>query len=569
MGCCTALAVLAQFDTVDTMARNSRDRLHCILVVSLLLIAGCLEKEAKTVAITAQPADSAVTEGTGASFEVVAAGDAPLSYQWQKNSAAINGATASTYTTPATALADSGSAFSVVVTNASGAVTSRAAALTVSPAVVGNPGTLTVETIDRAGVKATHFFAYQDGDGPWLAHTAQSPGHHEIAITNAAGRYSVAYADADTLPRNLGPTTIPLNPLTFAGAIVQATLAEGSTITVPLGPAPFDTVICSEGGQVLSSNSSVQLRLPGDVRDFGAGATLQSYETAAPARLFIPGATYTGYAQTLPFDATTVFLVKVKASTCNTSLEDFGEFAFSGTGGPPTLAPPDATVRNINVQNAPTDTEDVNFRFGFYVPLGHSDNLVTAAGVPVTPVGGAAMTSVHYPAIMTNSWSDAYTFGADTVDLGANNLNVLAYAEAGADVHLTLPAPFVMAAAAVDSGSSYPRIRQPLTTQVAGTVHTLSIGRSSKEWAVYATTAWFGGAGKNVIWEFPDFSALSDWNPALWTTWTTGTSVSVTGAARICGSLQHLLDTTIGARDVQHAGDVCTSAENDGSNVNL
>ena len=61
------------------------------------------------------PPTSAWSVGQPATFTVTASGAAPLSYQWQKNATAIAGATASSYTTPATAAADNGSTFQVVV----------------------------------------------------------------------------------------------------------------------------------------------------------------------------------------------------------------------------------------------------------------------------------------------------------------------------------------------------------------------------------------------------------------------------------------------------------------------
>src|SRR5437667_336716 len=82
--------------------------------------------------ITTPPGKQTVTAGQTASFAVVAAGTAPLSYQWQKNGVSIAGATAASYTTPATTTADSGATFRVVVTNTAGTVTSSAAALTVN-----------------------------------------------------------------------------------------------------------------------------------------------------------------------------------------------------------------------------------------------------------------------------------------------------------------------------------------------------------------------------------------------------------------------------------------------------
>jgi hypothetical protein len=82
--------------------------------------------------ITTQPASQSVTAGQTASFSVAAIGTAPLSYQWQKNSVAISGATSSSYTTPAMTSSDNGAQFTVVVSNTAGSVTSSAATLTVN-----------------------------------------------------------------------------------------------------------------------------------------------------------------------------------------------------------------------------------------------------------------------------------------------------------------------------------------------------------------------------------------------------------------------------------------------------
>ena len=83
--------------------------------------------------ITAQPANQTVTVGQTATFSVVAAGSAPLSYQWQKNATNISGATSASYTTPATTSSDNGATFRVIVSNSLGSVTSNPATLTVNP----------------------------------------------------------------------------------------------------------------------------------------------------------------------------------------------------------------------------------------------------------------------------------------------------------------------------------------------------------------------------------------------------------------------------------------------------
>jgi len=87
--------------------------------------------------IATQPANQTVTVGQTATFSVVATGTAPLQYQWRKNGTAIPGATGSSYTTPTTTSGDDGSSFTVIVTNATGNVTSNAATLTVTAAAAG------------------------------------------------------------------------------------------------------------------------------------------------------------------------------------------------------------------------------------------------------------------------------------------------------------------------------------------------------------------------------------------------------------------------------------------------
>ena len=93
--------------------------------------------------ITTQPGSQSVTVGQTATFSVIGAGTAPLSYQWQTNGTAITGATASSYTTAATTLADNGSTFKVTVSNAVGTITSAAATLTVSATAAAGTDVLT------------------------------------------------------------------------------------------------------------------------------------------------------------------------------------------------------------------------------------------------------------------------------------------------------------------------------------------------------------------------------------------------------------------------------------------
>src|ERR1700722_2886852 len=109
--------------------------------------------------ITSQPANQTVIVGQTATFSVTATGMAPLSYQWQKNQVNIPGATSSSFTTPATTLADSGTSFQVIVTNPISSVTSNAATLTVNagggPSITTQPANQTVSVGQTATFSVT------------------------------------------------------------------------------------------------------------------------------------------------------------------------------------------------------------------------------------------------------------------------------------------------------------------------------------------------------------------------------------------------------------------------------
>ena len=86
--------------------------------------------------IFTQPVATSAVSGTTTSFTVVATGTAPLTYQWSESGTPISGATSATLVTQPVTSTDNNAPFTVVVTNAQGSVTSEAAVLTVTPAVV-------------------------------------------------------------------------------------------------------------------------------------------------------------------------------------------------------------------------------------------------------------------------------------------------------------------------------------------------------------------------------------------------------------------------------------------------
>ena len=139
-------------------------------------------------AIDTDPAAQTVTEGQTAMFTVTATGTAPLIYQWKKNGTDIEGATSSTYTTPATSIADNTAVFSVVVTNSAGTVTSSGAALTVNAAAVA-PAITTQPTALSITAGATATFSVV-ATGTSLSYQWKKNG---VSITGGTGATSNSY----------------------------------------------------------------------------------------------------------------------------------------------------------------------------------------------------------------------------------------------------------------------------------------------------------------------------------------------------------------------------------------
>jgi hypothetical protein len=184
-------------------------------------------------AITTQPTGQTVLEGATASFSVVASGTAPLSYQWNKGGAPIAGATAATYPTPAAVMADSGSSFTVTVSNAAGSITSSAATLTVhaNPAVasfLGTPATIT------AGNSAALAFSFTGGTGRIDNGVGSVTSGTNVTVTPAATTTYTLTVDNGFGTTKTATTTITVNAVTVPST---------TPVQVSLGDAPSDWIM--------------------------------------------------------------------------------------------------------------------------------------------------------------------------------------------------------------------------------------------------------------------------------------------------------------------------------------
>src|SRR5215469_3694301 len=264
--------------------------------------------------ITTQPANQTVSTGQTATFSVIAAGTAPLTYQWNKNGAAISGATSSSYSTPPTTISDNGAQFTVTVSNAAGSVTSVAATLTVNavtvpPSITTQPASQTV----TAGQTAT-FTVIASGTGPlsyqWQKNganiggatsssyttsataTSDSGSTFVVVVTNTAGSVTSSAVSLTVNPATVAPsiTTQPVSQTVTAGQ--TGSFSVTATGTSPLGYQ------WSKNGTAISAATAATYTTPATTTtDNGAQFTVAVSNsagsvTSSVATLTVNAATY-------------------------------------------------------------------------------------------------------------------------------------------------------------------------------------------------------------------------------------------------------------------------------------
>ena len=239
--------------------------------------------------ITVQPADQSVTTGQTATFSVTATGSEPLSYQWQRNSAPISGATDSSYTTAAASSADDGALFTVIVSNPVGSISSHPARLGVStasgggvaPTISGQPADVSI----RAGQVAT-FTVTASGTAPLVFQWTRNG--HNIPGANAASYSTPPVAASDSgalfgviIANDAGYVTSRGAKLTVSGTApkittqpADQTVAAGKTATfavVATGTAPL-TYQWRKNGAAIGGATSASFTT-GSLTSADSGAT--------------------------------------------------------------------------------------------------------------------------------------------------------------------------------------------------------------------------------------------------------------------------------------------------------
>lgn len=238
-----------------------------------------------TITEPTQPADQTVVEGGSVTFTVVAAGSAPLSYQWFKGVNAIADATAASYTIPVVQISDAGD-YRVVVSNPlPSTATSRTAHLTVTADRTGPSMVSVVASLDRviitfsepvdeasAGQKGN----YTLGGGLLVnaaARNAENPA--EVTLQTSLQTFGVLQCLTVTGVRDLFNNPVPPNT---TAAFVSTILVDGSFAdwaTVPLAYEDgLDQITASDYQRIYITNDAnylfirVTLQTPSDLGIF-------------------------------------------------------------------------------------------------------------------------------------------------------------------------------------------------------------------------------------------------------------------------------------------------------------
>ncbi|HRO97451.1 MAG TPA: T9SS type A sorting domain-containing protein, partial [Ferruginibacter sp.] len=229
-------------------------------------------------AVTVDPTDETVCEGSPVTFTVTATGT-NLTYQWRKGGVDINGANGTSYTIPSTVLADAGN-YDVVVSNPGCTpATSATAVLTVNArptaAITSSSQTIcsATSTTVSGNVTATGAWTLQLSDGQ----TTSGSGN---------GSFSFTVSPVNTTTYTLS-TMSDVNCASSGGDLTGSVTITTNPLPAGVSVTPATATICNGGVQALLANGSTSETASTLVNNnFTAGVTTSGSTTGNRSQIF-------------------------------------------------------------------------------------------------------------------------------------------------------------------------------------------------------------------------------------------------------------------------------------------
>ncbi len=386
-------------------------------------------------AITTQPASQkTIIVGTSVTFSAVASGNPAPTYQWQKNSANIIGATSSSYTITNAATGDAG-VYTVIATNVAGTATSNSATLTVNvvpvftthplsvPAFVGS--TINLTSVATSSTAIT--YQWQKNGINISGATNSSLSLAAVQLTDA-GNYAVIATDAVGSATSRFARLVVLVAQT--NAIVYATTVSSTSVTAG-GVVNLAYFMTNVGTQAWGAAHYLSIR---DINGTFVGfssliGTLPGETTTAILNFPAPATpgTYTYYVQALEngvqfFSTQTTLTLTVLAPLTNS-------ITYNTTTFPVSAAPGSVVVFTYNVTNTGSQTWGANHLLS--LKDSNSATLSSALLTVLTP-GSSKTVNLSFTA---PSAPGTYNYTVQASQTGVGDFNT------HADLTLTVLAP--------------------------------------------------------------------------------------------------------------------------------
>ncbi len=356
-----------------------------------------------TPAITSQPGSQSVCPGATATFSTTATGQGPLTYQWQLSTdggttfAAITGATASTYTTPATTAGMNGYIYNVVVSGfCNSPATSNNATLNVYtlPAITTQPVSATIcngaqatFTVTATGSNLTYqWYKSIDGGVTFNAIAGATTNTHITPVGALAGQYYVVVSGscAPSVTSNTVIFTVNQPPAVTGGGVRNSVCANNNTTFTVTGSGTginYQWQVSTNGGASYTSlgagtapYSNAQTNA---LTITGVTTSMNGYLYQAVVSSPLCSPAVTSVADTLRVTVSPTVIFGTPVPACSGPTASTTTIPFSGlTGGIPTFAP--ATANFAYTGGVQT----------FTIPTAVTSITVDAAGAQ----GGAAAT---------------------------------------------------------------------------------------------------------------------------------------------------------------------------------